>query len=139
MGETQPGPALVSYRDGVTELIDAGEPFGVVEDAIDTSAGLTEDPRAVLRMRASRWNGRGGPVTQQGDGPSSASGERARAEASVERARAERYKLRQRDIRREAGAGHGRARPSEFRGERPSIPRLASGFVKRVGGLINGK
>jgi hypothetical protein len=52
MGETQPGPALVSYRDGVTELIEAGEPVGAVEDAIDTSAGLTEDARAVLRMRA---------------------------------------------------------------------------------------
>jgi hypothetical protein len=50
MGETQPGPALVSYRDGVTELIDVGEPFGVVEDAIDTSAGLTED--ALRRARA---------------------------------------------------------------------------------------
>lgn len=44
-------------------------------------------------------------MTQQRDGPSS---------ASVERARAERYKLRQRDIRRVANAGHGRVHPSEF-------------------------
>src|SRR4029078_11992050 len=54
------------------------------------------------------------PVTQQPANPSSASVERARAEASVEHARAERYKLRQREIRRGARAGHGRARPSEF-------------------------
>jgi hypothetical protein len=30
MSETQPGPTLVSYRDGVTELIDAGEPLAPV-------------------------------------------------------------------------------------------------------------
>jgi hypothetical protein len=40
-------------------------------------------------------------MTQQRDGPSN---------ASVERARAERYKLRQRG----GGAGHGRVHPSEF-------------------------
>jgi hypothetical protein len=33
MSETRPGPTLVSYRDSVTGLIDAGEPFGAVEDA----------------------------------------------------------------------------------------------------------
>jgi hypothetical protein len=77
-------------------------------------------------------------VTQQGEGPSSASGERARAEASVERARAERYQLRQRDIRRGARAGQGRVHPWEFEASGFSIPRLASGFVRRVGRLING-
>jgi hypothetical protein len=77
-------------------------------------------------------------VTQQRDGPSSASVERARAEVSVERARAERYKLRQRAIRRGAGAGHGRVHPSELEAGGVSIPRLASGFVRRVGRLING-
>ena len=74
-------------------------------------------------------------MTQQRDGPSV---ERVRAEASVERARAERYKLRQRDIRRGASAGHGRVHPSEFEARRFSIPPLASGFVRRVGRLING-
>jgi hypothetical protein len=43
-------------------------------------------------------------MTQQRDGPSN---------ASVERARAERHKLRQRAIRRGASAGHGRGHPSE--------------------------
>jgi hypothetical protein len=77
-------------------------------------------------------------VTQQREGPPSASVERARAEASVERARAERYKLRQRDIRRGASSGHGRVHPSESEARGVSIPRLASGFVRRVGRLLNG-
>ena len=77
-------------------------------------------------------------MTQQRDGPSSASEERARAEASVERARAERYKLRQRAIRRGASAGHGRVHPSEFERRGFSTPRLTSGFVRRMGRLING-
>jgi hypothetical protein len=77
-------------------------------------------------------------VTQQRDGPSSASAERARAEASVESVRAERYKLRQRAIRRGASAGHGRAHPSELETRGSSIPRLAYGIVRRVGRLING-
>lgn len=68
-------------------------------------------------------------MTQQRDGPSS---------ASVERARAERYKLGQRDIRRGASAGPGRVPPSESERTGFSIPRLASGFVLRVGRLING-
>ena len=73
-------------------------------------------------------------MTRQGD----ASVERARTEASVERARAERYQLRQRAIRRGARGRHGRAHPSEFEASGLSIPRLASGFVRRVGRLING-
>jgi hypothetical protein len=77
-------------------------------------------------------------VTQQRDGPSSASVERARAEASVERARAERYKLRQRDMRRGASAARGGVHPSESEARGVSIPRLASGFVRRVGRLLNG-
>jgi hypothetical protein len=76
-------------------------------------------------------------MTQQRDGPSGASGERARAKASVEHVRAERYKLRQRDIRRGASARHGRIRPPESEARGFSIPRLASGFVRRVGRLLN--
>jgi hypothetical protein len=56
----------------------------------------------------------------------------------VERARAERYMLRQRAIRRGASAEHGRVHPSEFEARGFSIPRLASGFVRRVGRLNNG-
>jgi hypothetical protein len=77
-------------------------------------------------------------MTQHRDGPSNAAGERARAEASVACARAERYQLRQRAIRRGASAGHGRAYPSQFEARGLSSPRLASGFVRRVGRLING-
>jgi hypothetical protein len=68
-------------------------------------------------------------MTQQRDGPSN---------ASVERARAERHKLRQRAIRRGASAGHGRGHPSESEARGFLIPRLASGLVRRVGRLING-
>jgi hypothetical protein len=52
MSETQPAPTLVSYRDRVTELIDAGEPFGAVEDAIDASLGITGDAKAALWLLA---------------------------------------------------------------------------------------
>jgi hypothetical protein len=45
-------PTLVSYRDRVTALMEAGESFGVVEDAIDGSAGLTEDAKAALWLLA---------------------------------------------------------------------------------------
>ena len=48
MGETEPGPALASYRDSVTELIEAGKPFAVVGDPIDDSAGLKDDAKAAL-------------------------------------------------------------------------------------------
>ena len=75
---------------------------------------------------------------QQGDGQSSASVERARAEASAERSGAERYDLRQRDIRRGARAGPRRADSPELEARGVSVPRLASGFVRRVGRLING-
>ena len=68
-------------------------------------------------------------MTQQRDGLLS---------ASVERARAERYKLRQREIRRGASAGHGRVHPSESEARGVSIPQLASGFVRHVGRLIRG-
>jgi hypothetical protein len=33
MGETEPGPTFVSYRDRITALMEADEPFGAVEDA----------------------------------------------------------------------------------------------------------
>jgi hypothetical protein len=52
MGETEPGPTFVSHRDRITALMDAGEPFGTVEDAIDRSAELTEDAKAALWLFA---------------------------------------------------------------------------------------
>ena len=52
MGETQRRPALVSYRDTITALMEAGEPFGSVEVAIDESVDLTEDAKAALWLLA---------------------------------------------------------------------------------------
>jgi hypothetical protein len=44
--------ALAGYRDTVTELIKAGEPFGDVEDAIDEVADLTIEQKAALWLLA---------------------------------------------------------------------------------------
>ena len=44
--------ALAGYRDTVTELIEAGEPFGDVEDAIDEVADLTMEQKAALWLLA---------------------------------------------------------------------------------------
>ena len=56
MGETEPGPALASYRDRITELIEAGEPFAVVGDTTDDSAGpiADESPRWLLAPSMAR-------------------------------------------------------------------------------------
>ena len=43
---------MVGYRDAVTELMEAGEPFGAVEDAIDQAPHLTEDVKAALWLLA---------------------------------------------------------------------------------------
>ena len=48
MGETEPEPALASYRDRITELIEAGEPFAVGGDTTDDSAGPTADAKSAL-------------------------------------------------------------------------------------------
>lgn len=60
-GRTQEGGALMSathtpslarYRDAVTELMEMGETFGDVEDAIDEVAELTQDQKAALWLFA---------------------------------------------------------------------------------------
>ena len=43
---------LASYREEVTELIEAGEPFGDVEEAIDRFDGPTTDAKAALWLLA---------------------------------------------------------------------------------------
>jgi hypothetical protein len=43
---------MASYRDAVTELVRAREPFGDVEDAIDEVTDLTQDQRAALWLFA---------------------------------------------------------------------------------------
>jgi dihydroneopterin aldolase len=52
MKATYAEPALARSRDSVTELMEAGEPFGAVEDAIEKAADLTEDARAALWLLA---------------------------------------------------------------------------------------
>jgi hypothetical protein len=52
MSGTHPRPALTTYRDAVTELMESGERFGDVEDAIDEVANLTRDERAALWLFA---------------------------------------------------------------------------------------
>jgi hypothetical protein len=43
---------LAGYRDEVTELIQAGESFGGVEEAIDRAAELSMDEKAALWLFA---------------------------------------------------------------------------------------
>jgi hypothetical protein len=57
MSETRMRPALASYRDTVTELMQAGQPFGAVEDAIDEIAELPEDAKAALWLLAFSMRG----------------------------------------------------------------------------------
>jgi hypothetical protein len=52
LSATDSRSALASYRDTVTELMRAGQPFGEVEDAIDEVADLTEDAKAALWLFA---------------------------------------------------------------------------------------
>ena len=46
------GSALDRYRDAVADLIEAGEPFAVVEAAIDAIPDLDEDVRSALVVMA---------------------------------------------------------------------------------------
>jgi hypothetical protein len=43
---------MASYRDAVTELFKAGEPFGDIEVAIDEVADLSKDEKAALWLFA---------------------------------------------------------------------------------------
>ena len=52
MRVTHEVPALASYRDVVTELVMAGEPFGEIESAIDVVDDLTSDQKAALWLFA---------------------------------------------------------------------------------------
>jgi DNA segregation ATPase FtsK/SpoIIIE-like protein len=52
MGGTRVRPSLASYRDAVTELFRAGEPFGDIEIAIDEVADLSMDEKATLWLFA---------------------------------------------------------------------------------------
>ena len=52
MSPTQPLPALVGYRDVVTDHMRAGESFGDIESAIDEAADLTMHEKAALWLLA---------------------------------------------------------------------------------------
>jgi hypothetical protein len=52
MSGTELRPTLAGYRGAVAELIEAGEAFGDVEDAIDEVADLTRDQKAALWLFA---------------------------------------------------------------------------------------
>jgi hypothetical protein len=52
MSGTEPRPTLAGYRGTVAELIEEGEAFGDVEDAIDEVADLTRDQKAALWLFA---------------------------------------------------------------------------------------
>ena len=52
VSEAHPEPALARYRESITELMTAGEPFGAVEDLIERSADLAENAKAALWLFA---------------------------------------------------------------------------------------
>jgi len=52
MSATRQSPPLASYRDAVTELMDSGESFGDIEEAIDEVVGLTLHQKAALWLFA---------------------------------------------------------------------------------------
>ena len=52
MSGTHARSAMASYRDVVTELFEAGEPFGDIEVAIDEVADLSIDEKAALWLLA---------------------------------------------------------------------------------------
>jgi hypothetical protein len=52
MSATHARPAVATYRDAVTELVRAEEPFGDIAEAIDEIADLTRDEKAALRRYA---------------------------------------------------------------------------------------
>lgn len=65
MSGTHAGRApLTSYRDAVTELLDDGETFDDVEDAIDHVTELTQDEKAALWLFAFSLRD---PAEQQSD------------------------------------------------------------------------
>jgi hypothetical protein len=52
MSGTRQPSTLADYRDAVTELLRAGEPFGEIEDLIDRVEGLDQDHKAALWLFA---------------------------------------------------------------------------------------
>jgi hypothetical protein len=52
MSATSDGPVLASYRELITELIEAGWAFAEIEDRVNEIAELDEDAKASLWLYA---------------------------------------------------------------------------------------
>ena len=52
MGDVNAGPNVAGYLEAVTELVEAGDDFGDIEDTIDGIPELTEDGKAALWLFA---------------------------------------------------------------------------------------
>ena len=153
MSGTHARPALASYRDKVTELINEGATFGAVEDAIDAQAELTEDQKGALWLFAFSLRDR---AEQQGDAPAHlagvqvAAGDNQMADQARERtltdvveaalsehAGAERYQRYQREARSGNARATDRARPREFDANGFPVPQRNQSFPERVARLLN--
>jgi hypothetical protein len=159
MSGTQRSPALAGYRDAVSERIEASEPFGAVEDAINEAADLTRDEEAALWLLAfslrdpaeQQLDARAHPASPVAMGDGKLNGQarprdlgEALAAALKEHPGAERYQRRQRPERYQrrqpqmpgvrAGAAD-RPRPLEFDADGFPVPQRIPSFVTRVAQL----
>jgi len=114
-------PAVASFRDKVTELIEAGEPFGHVEDAINAHLGLTEDQKAALWLFAFSLHDRS-EQQRQGRALLTVVGE-----AGGEGSEAKSGKARATD----------RARPQDYDANGFPLPQRNRSFLDRVARLLN--
>ena len=51
-GGSDSPPGLAAYREAVSELLTAGQPFGQIEDSIDRTDDLSADEKAALWLFA---------------------------------------------------------------------------------------
>ena len=152
MSASYSGPDLAGYRDCVTELVEAGEAFGDIEDAIDAVGELTEDQKAALWLFAFSMRD---PQEQQRDarGPprvrrlaeTTAMTENVRDRelrhaidaALNEMAGAAEYRRSQRAATNGKPRPTERAHPREFDESGFPIPQRQPSFVQRVARLLN--
>jgi hypothetical protein len=152
MSGTRQRTALASHRNAVAERIEAGGPFGDVEDSIDELADLSTDQkgravaarlRAAQPSRARATRTRCGVLPPLAMGGSEMNGQArqrdlgpALAAALKEQARAATYHSRPGQVRRGSAKTVDRPRPLEFdRNGFPIAQRLPS-FVTRVARLL---
>jgi hypothetical protein len=155
MSMTHARPALASYRDVVTELINGGAPFGDVEDAINAHDGLTKDQKDALWLFAfslrdrseqqrDAWAHLTAVQVAAGDGETT---EQARERelgdavgaALREQAGAERYQRRQREARSGKARTIAGPGPREFDANGFPVPQRNRSFLDRVAELLHAK